>query len=172
MNISAQHPTDLLLHALQDGLPIVPRPYAELAKQLGWSEREVIEEMDKLSDSGRVRRMGIVVKHRPLGFKANAMVVWDIADDRIEEIAAQMSKYDGVTLCYERPRRLPEWPYNLFCMIHGYQREKVLERLQQMITDLDLADIPHQPLFSTRCFKQCGGRYLNKPKSQLGAGHG
>lgn len=171
-SISSQDPTDLLLHALQEGLPIVERPYAQLAKELGWSEDRVINEMNALADSGRVRRMGIVVKHRPLGFKANAMVVWDIPEDKVAQVAALMSKYEGVTLCYERPRRLPEWPYNLFCMIHGYQRDQVLERLGQMVIDLELSEFPHQPLFSTRCFKQCGGRYVNKPKAQLGAGHG
>ncbi|MCW8884100.1 MAG: AsnC family protein [Motiliproteus sp.] len=169
---SQQQTTELLLHALQEGLPIVERPYQALAQQLGWSEDQVISELDALAGSDRVRRMGIVVKHRPLGFKANAMVVWDIPDDKVDAVAALMSKYEGVTLCYERPRRMPEWPYNLFCMIHGYQRDQVLDRLAQMVKDLELGDIDHQPLFSTRCFKQCGGRYVNKPKSQLGAGHG
>lgn len=153
-----------LLALLQEGLPIVARPYLQLAEQLGWSESRVIAELDALSRSDRVRRMGIVVKHRALGFKANAMVVWDIPDQEVDAIAERISTYSFVTLCYQRPRRLPQWPYNLFCMIHGHQREQVLERLQKMVEELGLKHYSHQPLFSTRCFKQCGGRYIRAPR--------
>lgn len=166
-----------LLAVLQDGLPIVERPYAQLAEQLGWSEARVMDELDALANSDRVRRMGIVVKHRALGFKANAMVVWDIPAEEVDAIAERMAAQSYVTLCYERPRRLPQWPYNLFCMIHGRQRDQVLEHLQELVETLGLQQYDYQPLFSTRCFKQCGGRYLNKAAghqkpAELGAGHG
>ncbi len=169
--------TELLLHALQEGLPITERPYATIADQLGWTEEQVISEMDRLSGSDHVRRMGIVVKHRALGFKANAMVVWDIPDELVDEVAERMAAEAAVTLCYQRPRRLPQWPYNLFCMIHGQQRDQVLARLEQLVESLGLEQYSHQPLFSTRCFKQCGGRYVRRPETEkaasvLGAGHG
>lgn len=159
MELAAAEP---LLQLLQEGLPIVERPYAQLAEQLGWSEQQVLDTMAWLADSDIVRRMGIIVKHRTLGFKANAMVVWDIPDDQVDAVAELMAAEPAVTLCYQRPRRLPEWRYNLFCMIHGYQRDQVLARLQQLTAKLGLEQAPHQPLFSTRCFKQCGGRYLDK----------
>ena len=172
-NLQAQQtlsaPERLLL-VLQDGLPIVERPYAVIAEKLGWSEDQVIEELDQLSQSDRVRRMGIVVKHRALGFKANAMVVWDIPDEEVDAVAARMAEDSSVTLCYQRPRRLPQWPYNLFCMIHGQQRDQVLGQLDQLVENLELQGYPHQPLFSTRCFKQCGGRYVRSPDAlEVGA---
>ncbi|OMH36249.1 Lrp/AsnC family transcriptional regulator [Motiliproteus sp. MSK22-1] len=161
-------PTDasgILLQALQEGLPIVERPYAKIADQLGWTEQRVIDELESLSKSDRVRRMGIIVKHRALGFTANAMVVWDIPDDEVDAVAERMAEDNCVTLCYQRPRRLPQWPYNLFCMIHGQERDQVLGRLDQLVENLSLQQYAHQPLFSTRCFKQCGGRYFRTPKN-------
>ncbi len=165
-----------LLAVLQEGLPIVERPYAQLAAELGWSEQQVIDQLSVLSRSDRVRRLGIVVKHRTLGFKANAMVVWNIPDDRVDALAEQMAAHSFVTLCYQRPRRLPQWPYNLFCMIHGYERDQVLVRLDELVINLGLQDYDYQPLFSTRCFKQCGGRYVRRAQAtttlaELGAGH-
>ena len=154
-----------LLALLQEGLPLVERPYAQLGESLGWSEARVIETMAALAESDRVRRMGIIVKHHALGFRANAMVVWDIPDDQVDAIAERMSEQDAVTLCYQRPRRLPDWPYNLFCMIHGRQREQVLAKLDELVETLGLQQIRHEPLFSTRCFKQCGGRYLQRTPS-------
>ena len=162
------NPTDtsgLLLQALQEGLPIVERPYAKIADQLGWSEQKVIDELELLAKSDRVRRMGIIVKHRALGFTANAMVVWDIPDDEVDAVAERMAEDSSVTLCYQRPRRLPQWPYNLFCMIHGQERDQVLGRLDQLVDNLNLQEYDHQPLFSTRCFKQCGGRYFRAAKT-------
>lgn len=160
-----------LLELLQEGLPLVARPYAELGEALGWSEDRVIETMTALSESDRVRRMGIVVKHHALGFRANAMVVWDIPDHQVDAVAEQLSAQDAVTLCYQRPRRLPDWPYNLFCMIHGRKREQVLEKLAELVEELGLSHIRHEPLFSTRCYKQCGGRYLKAARPMATAMH-
>ncbi|WP_165840111.1 Lrp/AsnC family transcriptional regulator [Motiliproteus coralliicola] len=156
-----------LLELLQEGLPLVERPYAELGQALGWSEGRVIETMAALAESDRVRRMGIVVKHHALGFRANAMVVWDIPDDQVDAVAEQLAAQNAVTLCYQRPRRLPDWPYNLFCMIHGRQRDQVMEKLEELVETLGLQQIPHEPLFSTRCFKQCGGRYLKRGRPMV-----
>jgi DNA-binding Lrp family transcriptional regulator len=92
------------------------------------------------------------------------MVVWDVPDNLVAEIAQRIASFDCVTLCYQRPRRLPEWSYNLFSMIHGKDRNSVLARLADLIDILELEHIKHQPLFSTHCFKQRGGRYINPNK--------
>jgi DNA-binding Lrp family transcriptional regulator len=107
--------------------------------------------------------MGVVVRHRSLGYHANAMVVWNIPDDAIERVGKLLAAQECVTLCYQRPRRLPDWPYNLFCMIHGREREAVLRRLEQIIAADGLGDIPHEVLFSMRSFKQRGARYATRP---------
>jgi Transcriptional regulators len=149
-----------LVEAMQDGLPLVPRPFAIIGGRLGLSEEEVLAHVRRLCAAGVIKRFGLVVHHRPLGYVANAMVVWDVPDDRVDEIGRRVADTGLVSLCYRRPRRLPHWPYNLFCMIHARSRNEVLQRLQRMIRELRLETIPHEVLFSRRCFKQCGAHYI------------
>ncbi|WP_246540230.1 AsnC family protein [sulfur-oxidizing endosymbiont of Gigantopelta aegis] len=153
-----------LIASIQDGLDFTAKPFVTIAEQLGISEQRVITRLQQLKDDGTIKRLGVVVRHRELGFKANAMVVWDIPDDKVAEIARRIASFECVTLCYQRPRRLPEWSYNLFSMIHGKDRESVLQRLDDLVDFLDLQDIKHEPLFSTRRFKQRGARYIDSDK--------
>lgn len=160
-----RHPDNLtaadrrLVTAIQHGLPLVSRPYAELGRQCGLSEEEVIHRLAALLADGTIKRLGVVVRHRELGYRANAMVVWDIPDERVSELGHCIGRFDFVTLCYRRPRRLPAWPYNLFCMIHGQDRDAVLKRVHQIEQHCNLADVPHEALFSRRRFKQRGAIY-------------
>ncbi len=153
-----------LIAAIQDGLEFTSKPFTSIASQLGISEQKVLNRLEQLKENGMIKRFGVVVKHRELGFKANAMVVWDIPDHRVAEIAQRIASFECVTLCYQRPRRMPEWSYNLFSMIHGKDRGSVLERLADLIDILELQDIENKPLFSTHCFKQRGARYINPDK--------
>lgn len=155
--------------ALENGLELIPRPYAPLAARCGMSEAVFIARLERLLQLSVIRRFGVVVRHRELGYTANAMVVWDIPDARVAEVGRQLAAQAGVTLCYQRPRRLPDWPYNLFSMVHGRDRDAVLaqvERLREHIrTTLGLEAVRCQPLFSRRRFKQCGARYSGLPKA-------
>lgn len=148
-----------LIEIIQTGLPLVARPYQEIAERLGWSEQIVIEKLQTMIDGGVIKRLGIVVRHHELGYRANAMVVWDVADDQIDQLGAKLGMQDCVTLCYQRPRMLPEWPYNLFCMVHGRDREDVLECIATMAEGLGLENVSHTVLFSGRRFKQRGAIY-------------
>ena len=150
-----------LIAALQHGLPLVPRPYAVIAEQIGSTENEVVNYIRLMKEKGDIKRFGVVVHHRQLGYKANAMVVWDIPDDRADELGECFGQFDFVTLSYRRPRHLPDWPYNLFCMIHGKDRDDVLKNLDLMVEHCNVADVRHEPLFSNRCFKQRGAIYIH-----------
>ncbi len=150
-----------LIEVIQRGLPLVARPYQEIAERLGWSEQLVIEKLQTMINGGVIKRLGIVVRHHELGYRANAMVVWDVPDDAVDSLGGKLGKQDCVTLCYQRPRMLPEWRYNLFCMVHGHDREEVLECIDNMIEGLALENIPHTVLFSGRRFKQRGAIYRN-----------
>ncbi|MDG4549928.1 MAG: AsnC family transcriptional regulator [Candidatus Contendobacter sp.] len=152
-----------LLAGLQEGLPLVSRPYQFLARQLGLSEQTVLERLRHWLERGVIKRLGVVVRHRALGYRANAMVVWDIPDAEVSAVGRALAAEAGVNLCYRRPRRLPHWPYNLFCMMHGRQREQVLERIEQVRIDQGLTAYPCAALFSTRCFRQRGAYYLPIP---------
>lgn len=103
-----------LLDALKDGLPLAERPYAHLGARLGCSEAEVLGRLARLQADGTVKRFGVVVRHRTLGYRANAMTVWDVPDDRVQAAGRALAALDYVTLSYRRPRRRPHWPYNLF----------------------------------------------------------
>jgi len=148
-----------LIEAIGHGLPLVSRPYAEIAERLGRDEQEVIDGIGRIMMRGDLKRFGVVVRHRQLGYRANGMVVWNIPDSRIDELGHCISRYPFVTLCYQRPRRPPAWPYNLFSMIHGRDRDAVIEQVAQVVRQCGLQDIEHEILFSPRCFKQRGAAY-------------
>jgi DNA-binding Lrp family transcriptional regulator len=148
-----------LLALLQDGLPLMPAPYAALGSRLGLGEAEVRARLAHLQAEGVISRFGLVVRHHELGYRANAMVVWDVPDDQVREAGRKLAALDFVTLCYRRPRRLPRWPYNLFCMIHGQDREEVLAQVAEAAALTGLEGVRREVLFSTRRFKQRGACY-------------
>lgn len=149
-----------LVAALQAGLPLVSTPYRELAAQIGWSESEVIRTLTRWIEVGLIRRFGVIVRHRELGYRANAMAVWDVPDDAIDLAGRRLAGQPGVTLAYRR-RRIPQtWPYNLFCMVHGKEQTPVLARVHALAQACGLSARPHAVLFSTRRFKQTGARYV------------
>jgi DNA-binding Lrp family transcriptional regulator len=151
-----------VLAAIQGGLPLVPRPYAEIGARLDLGEAEVIARLGRLQQAGVIRRFGVVVRHHEVGYGANAMVVWDTPDDTVAGLGRCLAGFDFITLCYRRPRRLPQWRYNLYCMIHGRNREEVLSHLEWMISRCGLSALPHVVLFSRRRFKQRGAVYFNE----------
>lgn len=150
-----------LVAALAPGLPLVERPFEQVGERCGQSADEVLARIDGWLASGLIKRMGVVVRHHELGYRANAMCVWDVPDDVVSELGRALAAADGVTLCYRRKRSLPEWPFNLFCMIHGRSRDEVEVRIGQLSRRYGLDRYAHTCLFSTRRFKQCGARYAS-----------
>ncbi|MEO5363562.1 MAG: hypothetical protein H7838_08065 [Magnetococcus sp. DMHC-8] len=149
-----------LLAALQAGLPLLSRPFRHLGERLGMTEEAVLVMLADLQQRGVIKRMGVIVRHHELGYRANAMLVWDLPDDRVDGLAGQLITHGMITLCYQRQRCLPHWPYNLYCMIHGKARAEVLCAVQEVVTCCDMGRFPHQILFSVRRFKQRGARYF------------
>lgn len=150
---------EAIIGAIQGGLPLVERPYAAIGRALGIEESRVIERIDALLAQGAIKRLGVVVRHQELGYRANAMVVWDLPDLLVDALGARIGTIPFVTLCYRRPRRIPDWPYNLFTMIHGRSREAVLEQVAAVEQALGLGPVPHAVLFSGQRFKQRGALY-------------
>lgn len=146
----------LLLQAMEDGLPLDSRPYQEIAASIGETEEAVIARLRGLSERGVIKRLGLVVRHHELGYKANAMVVWDIPDSLVDGIGDGLAEFPFVTLCYRRDRHRPDWPYNLFCMIHGRDRDTVLSQVETL--KQRVGEVSMDVLFSKRRFKQRGAR--------------
>jgi DNA-binding Lrp family transcriptional regulator len=147
-----------LIGALQDGLELVAQPFARLGERVGMGEAEVLRRVSGWIGEGMIKRFGVVVRHHELGYRANAMVVFDVPDADVDRIGRQLAARAGVTLCYRRSRSLPHWPYNLYCMVHGRSRDEarpVIEGLGELVGR------PGMALFSTRRFKQCGARYFS-----------
>jgi DNA-binding Lrp family transcriptional regulator len=153
-----------LADALQEGLPLVHRPYRGLAERAGLpgdaGEAYVLATLAGWLRAGHVKRLGVIVRHRALGFVANAMAVWDVPDADVDAAGAALARDPRVTLCYARARALPAWPYNLFCMVHGRDRADVEAVLDRGADRLGLHRYAHARLFSRAAFKQTGARPL------------
>lgn len=141
-----------ILQALCDGLAIAPRPYA-LA---GHDEAAVIARIAALADARIITRLGVIVKHRALGWRANAMVVWRLPDAAIAAAGPALAAVPGVTLCYQRQTRPGVWDWGLFAMIHAQSRDAAHAVLARACALPALAGARPRVLFSTRCFKQRG----------------
>lgn len=152
-------PTDrALIQATQAGLSLTPRPYHALAEQLGIPPEEVMLRFQTMLDSGVIRRIGAVPNHYALGYKANGMTVWDVDDSRIDELGPQVGALDFVSHCYRRPRCLPEWPYNLFVMVHGRDRAEVQTKALHIENLLGAHCHRHTILYSSKILKKTGLR--------------
>ncbi len=160
--MSAELPIDpcdrRIIAATQAGLPLSVRPYHAVAEGLGLAPEEVMARLRRLQSQGIVRRLGAVPNHYALGYRANGMSVWDVDDVRVAELGRQVGALDFVTHCYRRPRRLPDWPYNLFAMIHGRDRDAVAEQAERIAVLLGDACRGRDLLFSSRILKKTGLR--------------
>jgi siroheme decarboxylase len=144
--------------ATQDGLPLVDRPYHEVARQVGISAEEVMTRMERLLHAGVIRRIGVVPNHYALGYRFNGMTVWDVADEDIALAGRRVGELDFVSHCYHRPRHPPDWPYSLFAMIHAKEKaqaDALVERVAGVLGDLARG---HLVLFSSRILKKTGLR--------------
>ncbi len=147
-----------LIVATQAGLPLTPRPYHALAEQIGISAEEVMERLIRMQECGIIRRIGLVPNHYALGYTSNGMTVWDVPDDRIHILGPQLGALSFVSHCYRRPRYLPDWPYNLFAMVHGRSREETDAKVEEIARLLGKDDRGHAVLYSTRILKKTGLR--------------
>ena len=146
-----------LLAALsRGGVALEPAPWARLAARIGWTEAAVMARVAALVAGGVITRLGVIVRHRSLGWTSNAMVVWKLPEAQIEAAGQALAQLPGVTLCYQRNTVPGVWPYALYSMIHGRTRAESLAVLDQARALPELAGAVAKPLFSTRCFKQSG----------------
>ena len=144
---------------VEEGLPLMPRPYEAWAQATGWPAERIQQTLTRWQAQGTLRRFGVVVRHHDLGIRANAMTVIDVADDQVDGLGARLATQAGVTLCYRRERHR-DWRYNLYFMVHGEDRTKVCELIEQAVWHAGLTGRPRQTLFSGRRFKQTGSRYF------------
>jgi len=149
-----------LIAATQAGLPLQPEPFAELAGRIDSDTETVITRLQGLLDSGAIRRIGAVPNHYRLGLRGNGMSVWNIDDAEVDALGERIGALDCVSHCYCRPRRLPLWPYNLFAMVHGRDRDEALAaaaRVEDLVAGHSRG---HRILFSEAILKKTGLRFV------------
>jgi DNA-binding Lrp family transcriptional regulator len=147
-----------LIVATQGGLPLVTRPYDAIAERVGVTAAEVKARLQRMLATGAIRRIGAVPNHYALGYAANGMSVWDVDDGQCDVLGVAVGKLDFVTHCYRRPRRPPDWPYNLFAMVHGRTREEVAANLEVVRALLGQHCRRSDVLYSTGILKKTGLR--------------
>jgi siroheme decarboxylase len=147
-----------IVRATQAGLPLCAQPYHAVAERVGVDPDEVMARMRRMLAAGIIRRIGAVPNHYRLGYRANGMSVWDVPDEQITDLGRRVGALPFVSHCYRRPRRLPQWPYNLFAMVHGRTREEVEAQVAEIAALLGDAARRHDVLYSTRILKKTGLR--------------
>ena len=146
-----------IVRELQKGLPLVSQPYLELAERLGLSEIELIEKIKEFLDRGLLRRLGAAVRHQDLGYVANAMIVWEVSEEQVLKAGQTMAGFAEVSHCYQRPA-YPDWPYNLFTMVHGQNEEECQKIAQRLSEATDMKK--YKLLFSTAELKKSTMKYF------------
>lgn len=147
-----------LVVALQSGLPLETEPWAAVAQETGIDEHVVTDHLRAMIDQGIVRRIAAVPNHYRMGMTANGMSVWDVDDATVDALGERIGALPFVSHCYRRPRHLPDWPYNLFAMLHGATRDEVASKREKVAAILGDACRSGDILFSTRILKKTGLR--------------
>lgn len=148
---------DIILKT-QAGLPLIAEPYQQIAAELDIDAELLMQRIRIMQDDGRIRRIGAVPNHYRLGYTGNGMSVWDVPDEKVHELGEMIGALDYVSHCYHRRRFLPDWPYNLFAMVHGRSREEVIEKAQKIADLLGEHCRRRDVLFSSRILKKTGIR--------------
>jgi DNA-binding Lrp family transcriptional regulator len=141
----------------QYDIPIVAEPFKEVVDRLGISYEQFFKILNELKDAGVMRRFAGILNHRKAGFNANAMVVWDIEESKGEEMGKKAAEFSAVSHCYLRPK-YPNWPYNLFTMIHGKTTEETNGIIKEIASEIE--HFSRRPLYSIREFKKVRIKYF------------
>jgi DNA-binding Lrp family transcriptional regulator len=158
-----------LLVQIQDGLPLTATPYADVATAVNQPIEWVLETLTQFRETGQIRRVGVVPNHYALGYSENGMTVWNVPDDRVDEVGPAIAALPFVTHCYERPRHEPVWEYNFFAMTHGRSEAESNQRITQvrdrMADFWEVSDETWDTLFSTAILKKTGIRLSERAEA-------
>lgn len=152
--------TDLekkVIALLQTDIPVVQRPFRQMAEKIGITEKQFLEVLTSLNRRGIIRRFGATLKHQKSGFKANAMVAWNVDEARVEQVGTAMAGFDEITHCYRRDPA-PGWPYNLYTMVHAGTEAECLSLVEKIAATVGETD--YTLLFSRKELKKTSMKYF------------
>lgn len=148
-----------IIAALQRDLPLVPEPYREIAEELGIDERILLDRLNGYKHSGALRKMGAVLRHRAIGYAANALCAWKVPAEQVDFVGGRLAAHTAVTHCYHR-RSDAAWPYNLYAMLHASTRDRCREIAADLAQNTGMTD--YIMLFSTQEWKKTSMSYFSK----------
>ena len=146
-----------LIKKIQYDIEIISEPFAKIISELNIDYETFFAILQELQDAGVMRRFASILNHRKAGFNANAMVVWDVDEQKGEEIGEKAAAFSAVSHCYLRPK-YKNWPYNLFTMVHGKTTEETNAIIEDMAKEIESSS--HMPLYSSREFKKVRIEYF------------
>lgn len=146
-----------IVRCLQEDLPLCPQPYQSLANRLGMSEQDLLEAINSYLEQGILRRLGAIIKHQQAGFSSNVMIVWRVPREKVEQVGTTLASFPEVSHCYERPTS-PQWPYNLFSMVHASSREECEKIIANLCQTIEIND--YLPLYSLKELKKISMFYF------------
>lgn len=152
--------TDLekkVIALLQTDIPVVQRPFRQMAGKIGITEEQFLDVLNSLNQRGIIRRFGATLKHQKSGFKANAMVAWNVDESRVEQVGTAMAGFDEITHCYRRDPA-PGWPYNLYTMVHAGTESECLSLVKKIAATVGESD--YTLLFSRKELKKTSMKYF------------
>lgn len=148
-----------IIKALQDSLEVCKRPFDDIAHRAGVSVDDLLAQIRQWQSAGTIRRFGAILRHHRAGYEANAMVVWNVPDNQIDDFAAIATGVKNVSHCYQRPR-FPGFEYNIYTMIHGKSRDDC-EAAALGISRLSGIE-DYQMLYTTAEFKKSSPVYFTE----------
>ncbi len=147
-----------VLAVLQDGFPKdSPTPYADMAGRIGIETEVLLAMLAEWQSKGRIRRIGAIINHFHVGMGSGAMVVWQVEPDRVEEVGLCLAGFREVSHAYQRPAS-PQWPYNLYTMVHGADPASTEQTVQRMSETCRVAE--YQLLLTEKELKKVPPTYI------------
>ena len=148
-----------IVRLLQGEFPLVAEPYKALAAEIGITEEQLLARIAAMREEKKIRKMGAVLRHREVGFTANCLCVWNVPDERVDEVARRMAEHPRVSHCYDRNREA-DWKYNLYTMIHGYSREECENIAAELAAATSIDD--RRMLYTKREWKKTSMKYFTE----------
>lgn len=145
-----------IIERLQEGIPLSPTPFAQMAADTSMGEDEFLQRVNRLHDEGVIRRIGPRVRHHRLGIEGNIMVVWNVPPERREEVGDLFAANEHVSHCYIRPA-FEGFPHTLYTMIHARDVQTAQRVVAEMAEQSGISD--HMLLATVRELKKTSPTY-------------
>jgi siroheme decarboxylase len=145
-----------IISLISQDIPLVKEPFKGLSLKLGIKQEALLKSLSFYKDNNLLRKFCASLNHRKIGFRYNAMVVWNVPEKLIDKSAGLMVAFSRVSHCYQR-KRAPDWNYSLYSMIHGRSKKECLDVVNDIYRKIGCKD--YRVLFSSKEYKKTAACY-------------